>query len=68
MITLIRALWKRYPDWRLGQLVYNAHLVAAEPGESLSQAEDDVLARGLKLLIGPRGPSGGGGERILKAA
>jgi len=65
MVELVNALWRKYPDWRLAQLVLNAHAAASEAGEPYF-AEDDVLERGLRNLLG--GPSGGGGERVPKAA
>ena len=68
MVELVRALWRKYPDWRLSQLVQlvlNAHAAASAPGEPYF-AEDDVLERGLRKLLG--GPSDGGGERVPKAA
>ena len=65
MVELVRALWKKYPDWRLAQLVLNAHAAGKAPGEAYF-AEDDVLEHGLRNLLG--GPSGGGGERVPKAA
>jgi uncharacterized protein YihD (DUF1040 family) len=64
MVELVRALWKKYPDWRLAQLVLNAHAAASAPGEAYF-AEDDVIERGLRSLLG--GPSDGG-ERVPKAA
>jgi hypothetical protein len=65
MVELVRALWKKYPDWRLSQLVLNAHAAASEPGEPYF-AEDEILEHGLRKLLG--GPSDGGGERVPKAA
>ncbi|HZV05706.1 MAG TPA: hypothetical protein VE999_11540 [Gemmataceae bacterium] len=67
MVGLVLALWTKYPDWRLTQLVLNAHAAACEPGEAYF-AEDDVIERGLRSLLG--GPAGGGdgGERVPKAA
>lgn len=64
MVALLRALWMKYPDWRLGQLILNAHAVASAPGEAYF-AEDDVLEHGLRTLLGD--PSGGG-ESMPKVA
>jgi hypothetical protein len=65
IVGLLHALWRKYPEWRLGQLVLNAHAAARSPGE-VYFAEDDVLEDGLRKLLG--GPSDGGGERVQKAA
>ena len=66
MLQLLGALWEKYPDWRLAQLVLNAHSAAQDLGEPYF-AEDEVLERGMrKLLDGP--PEGGGGERVPLAA
>ena len=51
MVELLRALWRNYPEWRLAQLVLNAHSIAAAPEEAYF-AEDDVLERGLRMLLG----------------
>ena len=65
MVDLLRSLWNKYPDWRLGQLVLNAHAATQAPGETYF-AEDEVLEQGLRRLLGG-GPSNGG-ERVPKAA
>lgn len=65
MVRLLGALWTKYPDWRLAQLVLNAHAAAQAPGESYF-AEDDVLERGMRKLLGR--PPGGGGETVRRAA
>ena len=66
MMTLVGALWNKYPEWRLTQLVENAHSAAGVPGEAYF-AEDEVLERGLRKLLG--GPQDvGGGERVPLAA
>lgn len=64
MVGLVRALWKKYPDWRLGQLVLNAHSAVAAPEEAYL-TEDDVLKRGLRMLLG-RPPDDR--DRLSKAA
>lgn len=64
MVGLVRALWLKYPDWRLGQLVLNAHSAASPPHEAYF-AEDDVLEGGLRLLAGG---SPDDRDRISKAA
>jgi len=64
IVELVRALWRKYPDWRFAQLVLNAHAAAREAGEAYF-AEDNVLERGLRSLLG--GPSDGG-ERVSRAA
>lgn len=64
MVELLRALWKKFPEWRMTQLVLNAHSVAAAPEEAYF-AEDDVLERGLRILFG--GPSDDR-DRASKAA
>jgi hypothetical protein len=51
MVELLRALWRKYPEWRLAQLVLNAHSIVAAPEEAYF-AEDDVLERGLRMLLG----------------
>jgi uncharacterized protein YihD (DUF1040 family) len=66
MMTLVGALWNKYPEWRLTQLVENAHSAAGVPGEAYF-AEDEVLERGLRRLLGGL-PDGGGGERVPLAA
>jgi hypothetical protein len=50
MVELLLTVWKKHPEWRLGQLVGNAHSVVAGPGEAYF-AEDDVLERGLRMLV-----------------
>lgn len=64
IVELLRALWMKYPEWRLGQLLLNAHAAASAPDDAYS-VEDDVLEHGLRALLG--GPSDGG-ERASKAA
>lgn len=39
VLTKIQALWKRVPDWRLGQLLVNL----MESGEDLFYLTDDTL-------------------------
>ncbi len=41
MVAQIAAMWHRYPDWRLGQLLVN--VVSANSGD-LFYVEDAVLA------------------------
>ncbi|HUB77523.1 MAG TPA: hypothetical protein VMB03_01945 [Bryobacteraceae bacterium] len=66
MLQLLGALWEKYPDCRLAQLVLNAHSATQDSGEPYF-AEDEVLERGIrKLLDGP--PEGGGGEQVPRAA
>jgi uncharacterized protein YihD (DUF1040 family) len=64
MVELLRALWKKYPDWRLGQLVLNAHSAVAASGE-VYFAEDDVLELGLRKLLGSPPDDR---DRVAKAA
>lgn len=64
MVDLVHALWDKYPEWRLAQLVLNAHAAASAPDDSYS-VEDDVLERGLRILLS--GPPDDG-DRISKAA
>lgn len=64
MVEILRAVWNKYPEWRLGQLVLNAHAAARAPEEAYF-AEDDVLERGLRLLLG--GPPDDR-DRVPKAA
>lgn len=51
MLEALRALWTKYPDLRLGQLVYNAISKGSEdrlpPFPELFYAEDDAAMRGL---------------------
>ncbi len=65
MMRLLGALWTKYPDWRLAQVVLNAHAAAQASGDAYF-AEDDVLERGMRKLLGE--PPGGGGERMELAA
>ncbi len=65
MVRLLDALWTKYPDWRLAQLILNAHAAAQVPGEAYF-AEDDVLEQGMRRLLA--GPAGGGGESVPLAA
>lgn len=53
----VRAVWEKYPDMRLGQIISNA-IHKASPGldtgefvVELFYAEDDKLQRGLRLLL-----------------
>jgi hypothetical protein len=66
MMALVGALWNKYPDWRLAQLVENAHSAAGVPGEAYF-ADDEILERGLRKLLG-RPTDGGEGERVPLAA
>ena len=50
-VDLLRAVWKNNPEWRLGQLVLNAHSVVGVPDE-VYFAGDDVMERGLRILLG----------------
>jgi hypothetical protein len=52
MVELVRALWRKYPEWRLGQLVLNAHSIVIAAQEDAYFAEDDVLERGMRMLLG----------------
>jgi hypothetical protein len=51
----LRLVWEAHPDWRLGQLIFNA--AAAElpgrrdVGEALFAIEDDLIAQGLVALL-----------------
>ena len=64
MTALLGALWRKYPEWRLAQLVLNAHAAAQALGEAYF-AEDEVLERGLRRLLG--GPADGGERESLAA-
>ena len=57
IVELVATLWKKHPDWRLSQLVINAHAVTHEPGDAYF-ADDDVLERGLRILLGTPHPDG----------
>jgi len=65
ILQLVRALWNKYPDWRLGQLLLNAH-TAVGGSEDAYEMEDPALEEGLRRLLGGGAP--GGGDRISKAA
>ena len=71
MMALVSALWNRYPEWRLAQLVENAHAAAGVPGEAYF-AEDEVLVRLAKATRraagwwGRRAGSNGGIARPLR--
>lgn len=65
MMRLLDALWTKYPDWRLAQLLLNAHAAAHASGEAYF-AEDDVLERGMRILLSGR--PDGGGESVHLAA
>jgi hypothetical protein len=49
MTDLGRAVWRKYPDWRLAQLVMNAHAASEAAGEAYF-AEDDAVEHGLRRL------------------
>lgn len=47
MMELLYALWRKYPDWRLAQLVLNAH-AASEAAKEPYSVEDDLVEVGLR--------------------
>ncbi len=49
IIETLRAAWKMNPDWRLGQLVYNA------AGSDPFYTEDDTMQDRLLQIIGSAG-------------
>lgn len=57
ILGLLTELWARNPDWRLRQLVVNAHRASAQRAtlrhydSRLFDTEDDVLERGLLKLL-----------------
>ncbi len=51
MTELVRAVWRKYPDWRLAQLVLNAHAASETAGEAYF-TEDEVVEHGLRRLLG----------------
>lgn len=52
VLGLIRAIWTRYPDLRLGQLMEMAASRANGPGPEIDRfyMEDDLLESGLRSL------------------
>jgi len=59
MVELLATLWKKFPDWRLGQLVFNANAAARATGD-LYSTEDEELEQGLRKLLGRPHPDGNG--------
>lgn len=55
MLDLLRQVWMRSPDLRLGQLIVNA-VAAREPCPEVFAIEDTVLARRLERLLNGRAP------------
>ena len=58
VLDALRDAWERHPDWRLGQLVYNAADITAGDGQippcaPLFHMEDEVLLDGLDRVRGP---------------
>ena len=49
VLERLRAFWKANPDWRLGQIVFNA-CDAVAPGVDVFFPEDDEFLRGLNAL------------------
>ncbi len=45
----VRKLWKKYPDWRFGQLVANAHRVFSTNPDPFF-IEDDMMLEAIKNL------------------
>lgn len=45
MVELLATLWKKFPDWRLGQLVLNANAAARATGD-MYFTEDEEFAAG----------------------
>jgi uncharacterized protein YihD (DUF1040 family) len=43
---LLREVWKKYPDWRLGQLIFNL-----TGSYDCFYVEDDVLEEALKMNL-----------------
>lgn len=55
LLAKIRELWAMVPDWRLGQLLYNASRYLETTGYAhttidLFNVEDDALLEGLMIL------------------
>ena len=53
ILTLLRILWMRYPDWRLSQLIINSIKMRQDiiaPG--VFYYEDDALEDGIKKILG----------------
>jgi hypothetical protein len=50
VLAVIREVWKRYPDLRLGQLLVNA-VQPSEPCSELYSVEDAPLVRKLESLV-----------------
>jgi hypothetical protein len=49
VLAVVRDVWNRYPDLRLGQLLVNA-VQPPEPGSELYSIEDAPLVRKLETL------------------
>ncbi|MGJ7498646.1 hypothetical protein ACSFA8_26815 [Variovorax sp. RT4R15] len=56
MLELLGELWKRFPDQRLGQLVFNAVRTQYPPIEDVFDIEDNSLKEGIARLLGEDGP------------
>ena len=52
MIELLGELWRRFPDQRLGQLVYNAARVHHPNVDDVFYIEDRSLMEGIARLLG----------------
>jgi hypothetical protein len=53
MLDLVREVWTRSPDLRLGQLIVNA-VRPGEPCPEVFSIEDTVLARRLERMLNQR--------------
>jgi hypothetical protein len=49
VLTVVRDVWRRYPDLRLGQLIVNA-VQTEEPCSQVYSVEDAALVRKLESL------------------
>ncbi len=50
IVEILRNVWIKYPEWRLTQLVLNAHAVSATEDDAYD-TEDELLERGLLRLL-----------------
>ncbi len=60
ILDLLREVWARSPDLRLGQLIVNA-VRPAEPCPEVFSIEDTVLARRLRRML-DESPGGAAGD------